>query len=202
VATLQDAAARVGAHRWMELALWRLLGGWAIATDDAAPAAVRFDIDAQHAAWRAEQWWDRLPVLAGIEREDLVRPASAGIAAVVDHLSGPSAPASTVGRAAAAYRVILPRLVVGYGQDRALLLPASDGPVVRTLGQVVADAAADWQAGEALVQSLLVDAAAVEDASTTVSSLELLASGPAQSGSRSFSAGAPSGRSGAVTGGS
>lgn len=195
--TLQQAGTRAGGHQWLEEAVWRLLGGWAATTGEAA-AAVLFDTHAQHAAWRARQWGARLPVLAGIERDGLVRPPSAGLSAVVERLGGEGAPGTvlpgtalsgtvspgtvfpgtvsprTVSRLAAAYRVLLPRLVAGYRREAGLLSPVSDAPALRTLAQVDSDAAGDWVAGETFLQGILVDGAAVNEAAATVAGLELL----------------------------
>ncbi len=174
--TLQATAARIGGHHWFEQSLWRLLGGWAPITDDPA-ASVLLDIHAQHAAWRAGQWWERLPVLAAIERDELIRPPSPALSVAVGHLEGNAGPRTTVGRLAAGYRFLLPRLLACYQDEAGELSVVSDGPARRTLAQVDVDAVADWRAGEALVQRLLVDRSAVEEVVTTVAALERLAIG-------------------------
>lgn len=172
MATLHEMAARAGAHRWSELALWQALGAWAPAAGD-PEATVLFDTHAQHAAWRAGQWWDRLPVLAVVDRDALVLPP-AGLEPVVAALGGLT---TTVARAAAVYRVVLPRIVTAYGGDRALTSPVADGAYRRTLDQVEADAAGDWRAGEHFAQLLLATPAAVDEAAATVAALERLALG-------------------------
>ena len=64
--TLDDTAALVGEYRWIEAALYRLLGEW---VGDMPIAAVQVHLDAQSMrhAWHAELWSDRLPVLAGAD---------------------------------------------------------------------------------------------------------------------------------------
>ena len=60
------AAALVGEYRWIENALYRLLGEW---VTDMPVAAVQVHLDGQSLrhAWHAELWADRLPVLAGAD---------------------------------------------------------------------------------------------------------------------------------------
>ena len=169
--TLHDTAGRLGAHQWSEQAVWTLLGRWAPSAGNAA-AAILLDTHAQHAAWRARQWWDRLPVLAAIERQALIRPPTPAMGAVVDRLEV-DPPEGTVAILATAYRVLLPRLVAGYAREAALLSTVSEGPARRTLAQVEADAATDWRAGEALLQDLLVGAGPVGEAAATVSAMEV-----------------------------
>lgn len=169
---LHATARRAGSHRWSELAVWHLLGGWA-PQSSAAAVIVALDVHSQHAAWRAGQWWDRLPVLAGVDRDALATPPGPGAAAVKAMGGGDrTAPRSDVARLAAAYRVLLPRLVTGYADDHRWAALVADGPHLRTLAQVAADASADWAEGEALLQSLLVTADDVADAAATVARLE------------------------------
>ena len=67
-------AALVGEYRWIEHALYRLLGAW---VDDMPIAAVKVHLDAQSMrhAWHAELWSDRLPVLAGADPDVLTAPS-------------------------------------------------------------------------------------------------------------------------------
>jgi hypothetical protein len=164
---LHDTAARSGGHCWIERRLFEVLGAWGVAVT--APAAkLALDRHSLHAAWRAEQWFDRLPVLAGIEREDLVVPPPGW-----DRLLGPAGAhaASAEGDAAVlavAYRVAMARLVTRYRDHRTRTSPVADGPVIRTLGHAGADARADWEEGEALVQAALGDRSALDAASEAV----------------------------------
>ena len=61
---LAVTAALVGEYRWIELALYTLLGRWVV---DVPLAAVQVHLDAQSMrhAWHAELWAERLPVLPG-----------------------------------------------------------------------------------------------------------------------------------------
>ena len=94
----------------MEGRLFEILGGWVASTDD-VDAKLLLDRHSQHHAWRADQWWDRLPVLADVDRPALVAAPSPGIGAVAEALA---ALAGDVPRLAGAYRVALPRLVAAY----------------------------------------------------------------------------------------
>ncbi|MDQ2754798.1 MAG: hypothetical protein M3R71_04530 [Actinomycetota bacterium] len=148
--------------------LFELLGGWVESVDDST-AKMLLDRHSQHHAWRASQWWDRLPVVASIDRETLVTPASPGLEAACVLLARTSEP---VDRLAGVYRVLVPRLLVSYRAHRVAASPASDAPVIRTLEHVTKDQADDWLEGEALVQRLMVTSAQVSDVALIVSRLE------------------------------
>jgi hypothetical protein len=167
--TLQQAAARAGGHCWVERRLFERLGGW-VAPSTSASAKLLLDSHAQHAAWRAEQWWVRLPVLASIDREALVAPPGHWAAA----LSDLSTEGRDGARLALAYRVWLPRLAVAYDHHLAATTPVADASVARTLRQVLADIRADWAEGEAVLQELIVTSADVSGAAATVAAGEAL----------------------------
>jgi hypothetical protein len=165
---LEEASRRAGGHRWKELRLFEILGGWVASTED-VDAKLLFDRHSQHHAWRAEQWWDRLPVLAGVDRGALVVAPSTGVGAAVAALAGLD---GTVARLAGAYRVALPRLVAAYHAHRLEASPVSDGAAIRTLDLLLLDVAADWREGEVLLQSRLTGAVEVDGAAAAVAALE------------------------------
>jgi hypothetical protein len=167
---LDEAARRAGGHRWIEARLFEILGGWVASTHD-VEAQLMFDRHSQHHAWRADQWWDRLPVLADVDRHELVAASSAGVAAVTVALTST---AGDVPRLAGAYRVAMPRLVAAYQEHRLAANPASDAAALRTLDIVLPDVIADWRDGEVLLQQLLSDEERVIVASDTVGRLERL----------------------------
>ena len=78
--TLDDAARLAGAHRWAEMRLFEVMGSWVAGTDD-VDAKLLFDRHSQHHAWRAGQWWERLPVSAGVDRDGLVVAPSPAVQA-------------------------------------------------------------------------------------------------------------------------
>jgi len=148
--TLEESARLAGGHRWVEARLFEVLGGWVPTTGETS-ARLLLDRHSQHCAWRAAQWWDRLPVLADVQREALCVPPSP---AVSDAIDGLRALEGTVARLAGAYRVALPRLWVAYDRHAAAA-EAADGSSGRTLSIVSADVAADWREGEAALQALI-----------------------------------------------
>jgi hypothetical protein len=175
---LDEAARLAGMHRWVELRLFEVFGSWVASTDD-LDAKLLFDRHSQHHAWRAQQWWDRLPVLADVDRDALVvapTPAAAASAAGLAAVEG------TVPRLAGAYRVALPRLAAAYHDYRSKASPVSDGAAIRLLGLLQPDVASDWREGEVLLQHRLVDAAAVVAAASVVARFEqmIVSSSPAR----------------------
>jgi len=166
--TLDGAARLAGGHRWVEARLFEILGGWVASTPD-VDAKLLFDRHSQHHAWRADQWWDRLPVLADVDREDFVVPPSPNVAAAAEDLAALDGVAA---RLAGAYRVALPRVAAAYHRHRRQANPASDSAAIRTLDLLLPDVARDWHEGEFLLQRLLVDDRTVDEVAGTVRSLE------------------------------
>jgi hypothetical protein len=180
--SLGTAAAVVGEYRWIENALYALLGEWVA---DMPVAAVKVHLDGQSLrhAWHAELWADRLPVLSGEDPAALTVPSAparalfatlTGVPVVTD-LPGSSWPPASdepagrpgaLPRLAGLYRVVLPRLVVTYDRHLRAASSATDRPVARALRLVLNDELEDWRAGEHLVQRLVTrphDVAAVHE---------------------------------------
>ncbi len=67
----------------------------------------------------------------------------------------PPAAGGTLLRLVGLARVVLPRLVAGYGLHLRRAAPVADGPVVRSLRLVMRDEIEAWQATETLVESLV-----------------------------------------------
>jgi hypothetical protein len=177
---LGSTAALVGQYRWIESALYRLLGEW---VTDMPITSVQVHLDGQSMrhAWHAELWAERLPVLDGVDPDGLTVPAppTAALFAALAGLALPSeAPGSSwppatdepsdrpgaLPRLAGLYRVVLPRLVTSYERHLRVAAPVTDGPVLRALRLVLHDEIDDWQAGERLVERLVTrphDVAAV-----------------------------------------
>ncbi|MHB1930690.1 MAG: hypothetical protein ACYDEN_04410 [Acidimicrobiales bacterium] len=161
---LSESAALVGGHCWIERRLFEVLGAWGAAAG--APAVViLLDRHSQHAAWRAAQWWDRLPVLTGVDREELVAPPAGWerlLGPAGSHLPAPDGDAAIL---AVLHRVGLARLLVRYGDHRRRATPVADGPVLRTIGHAALDVRADWEEGEAALQELIGDEATASSVS-------------------------------------
>lgn len=165
---LMEAAAWLGEMVWWERRSFEVLGGWTTDIDDAATKAM-VDRHAQHHSWRAGQLWDRLPVLAQVDRAELVEAPATATASMVGALARTTSP---VGRLAGAYRVALPRLAGAYRERLRTASPVSDGPIIRTLEMVVADVEADRREGEDRLHGLLATPAETFAAGYTVARLE------------------------------
>ena len=165
--SLEESARRAGAHQWAESRLFEILGGWVATTPEPAIRGM-LDRHSRHCAWRAAQWWDRLPLLADVERAALCT-APAGPAALADRLAELE---GTPARLAGAYRVALPRLWAAYERHYADADDVGDGSTRRTLGIVGRDLAADWHEGEAALQEALATRADVSAAAAAAKALE------------------------------
>ncbi len=166
---LEESARLAGSHAWMERRLFEILGGWVATTSEHA-AKLLFDRHSSHHAWRARQWWDRLPVLADTDRQALAGSAVPAMAPALEQLAGLD---TTVARLAGAYRFALPRLWSGYQSHVGSAGGPSDGSSLRTLQILLPDVTSDWQEGEALLQNLLAGRDEVLVASSTVEALEV-----------------------------
>ena len=152
-----ESAAVCGGHCWVERRLFEVLGAWG-ASAGSPRTVVLLDRHSQHAAWRAGQWWERLPVRAGIDREALVVAPpgwQAALGPAGDHLPAPDGDAALL---AVVHRVLLARLLARYRRHLERTAPVSDGPAIRTLGQVLADVRSDRDDGEAALIDRLDDA--------------------------------------------
>lgn len=167
-AGLEESARLAGSHCWSERRMFEILGTWVSSTTE-TEVKLMLDRHAQNHAWRAAQWWDRLPVLADVERDGLVRAPSAAAEKAMGLVEEA---VDTVARLAGAYRFAIPRMFAAYGQHRAVANPVSDGSALRTLNLAGPDLASDWAEGEIALQGLLISAADAERASGTVSRLE------------------------------
>jgi hypothetical protein len=168
------AAETIGHHVWFERRGFEILGSW---TPELADGAVKAMVDrhAQHCAWRAGQLWERLPVLAQVDRDELVRAPPTPAVAMVEALGRLTAP---VGRVAGAYRVAFPRLAARYRRHLERTSPVSDSPTIRTLEKVLTDVEADWREGEAALECLVTTPNGAYDAGYTVARLEAILAGP------------------------
>jgi hypothetical protein len=178
---LAESSARLGAFCWTERRLFEALGA-AVAMLSRPEGKLMVDRHSGHAAWRGQQWWERLPVLALVDRSELVAPESPGVAALYHRLhfaeakedDGAGGRLGEVGLLAGLYRVALPRLGAAYAAYRNLTSPVSDAPTRRTLSQVEADLEVDRAQGESFVHSLLTCETAIDEAAGAVAQLERL----------------------------
>lgn len=169
--TLQDQARLVGGYQWVERRLFEVLGAW-VGSEPVAEAQMLYDVYSQQHAWHAELLAERLPVLDSLDPATLTVPPDAEVDRALGLLAGTvpgqgdgaggeaaprvMAPAGgTLLRLVGLGRVVLPRLVAGYNLHLRRLSSVADAPVGRCLRLVRRDELEQWQAIEAMTQSLL-----------------------------------------------
>jgi len=150
-APLAESAERLGHYAWVEARLFEILGGWVPEVPE-LDAKLLLGSQSHHHAWHAELWVRRLPVLAGIDHDDLTVAANDELTAFMHELAEP---VTSVEKLAGVYRVMLPHLVATYGAHLERTSMVTDAPTVRALNLVLADETEDWRQGELVVQSLL-----------------------------------------------
>jgi len=177
--SLDTHARLVGAYQWIERRLFEVLGLWVV-SEPVAEARIMFDLFSQQHAWHAELFAERLPALDQVDPDTLTVPPSVEVDRVLSALAGevslgasgdrpepepavflaprPGAgiPAGgTLLRMVGLGRVVLARLVAGYGLHLQRASTVADAPVRRCLRLVLHDEIEQWQAVEALTQALL-----------------------------------------------
>jgi hypothetical protein len=132
----------------LEQRLFELLGSWVPSVPEPEVKMLLRIHSFQH-AWHAELWADLLPV--GEDPQEAAGGLRPGVAVVLDVLTQST---DTVDRLVAAYRGLLPSLVMTYGRARDGLEEASDGPHRRVLERIVFDDAEACGAAEGLLTRL------------------------------------------------
>lgn len=168
--TLEQAAVRHGAYRWVEQRLFELTGAWSAAPGLADGARIAcFEASAQH-AWHAELWDARLPVLSGVDPEEMARPVGPAVAPLLESLE----PGAWEGDEEAAgrrflvglSRVVLPLLLGSYRRFGEGLVAVADGPAIRALTLVVRDEEEELASMSAAADELLGEPEAAQEAAT------------------------------------
>lgn len=151
VEPLAEAAQCLGHYAWVEARLFEILGGW---VQDVPELEAKLLVGSQshHHAWHAELWGRRLPVLSGIDPDDLVVAANDDLIVFMHALAGP---VTTVEKLTGLYRVLLPHLAATYAAHLDHASTVSEAPTIRALKLVLADETEDRLQGETLVVSLL-----------------------------------------------
>ena len=166
---LDATAALVGEYRWIEHALYGLLGEWVDRHAHRRRAGP--PRRPEHAPRLARRAVGRAPAGPGRgrpRRADRARrrrppPLFAALSGTAPPTEGPGSawppageavrPPGALPRLAGLYRVVLPRLVTTYERHLRVVSPVTDGPVARALRLVLNDEIEDWQAGERLVRA-------------------------------------------------
>jgi hypothetical protein len=150
--TALGLAARLGAYCWAEQRLFTLLGGWItqVPEPDVKLAVAQH---ADHAAWRAQRWYELLPTAP--PGADALVVAPAGVAPALDTMADlADAPDRTVEKLAVAYRVVFPRLAAALRAHLDWSPAVSEPAVGRVLAIALDDVVADWAAGERLLEAV------------------------------------------------
>jgi len=167
-----ETARRVARYQWIEERLFELLGAWTVVVPEPEAKIVLGPHAARHAE-HAEAWARCRPDVreagpAGAE------PPGATVEAAFDALRDLDGPGRTIERLAGVYGVVLPELLDAYRAHLGRAVAVSDGPVIRVLERVVAEEIRERAEGEAVLQSLLVDADAIERAARQRTALAAL----------------------------
>ncbi|HVA03911.1 MAG TPA: hypothetical protein VMU64_09185 [Acidimicrobiales bacterium] len=170
-----DALGRlVGSYQWVEHQLFEILGSW-VASEPVPEAQMVFDVFSQQHAWHAELFADRLPALDFVDADALMVAPSPEVDRMLAVMAGADPdgdrdadgsavsrggtldiPArGTLPRLVGIGRVVLARLVTGYTLHLRRVSPVADAPMTRCLRLVLRDEIEEWQALEALTQTLL-----------------------------------------------
>jgi len=164
--SLDGLARVVGAYCWLERRLFDLVGSW-VASESVADAQLMFDVYSQQHAWHGELFEERLPALDSVDRAALIMAPDAAVDRMLSSLAGggpagsdaaghpPSPAGGTLLRLVGLGRVVLPRLVAGYATGLRRVGAVSEAPVRRCLQLVLRDEVEEWQAFEALTETLL-----------------------------------------------
>lgn len=150
--TLEETARRLGHYTWAEMRTFEVVGGWTSSIDEPGIKA-RLAIHANQHAWHAELWDRRFPELRDMDPGDFVKPVNGSLVAFFDALAASEV---TADRVVGLGRVLLPHLVATYTFHRNRASEISDGPVIRSLGFVLADDK-DQLADTALMLGTLLD---------------------------------------------
>jgi hypothetical protein len=141
--TIDELAERCGHYCWVEHRLFELAGAWA--SEDGEPALRVFlsAFSRQHGLL-ATEWYERLPVRAGVDRSALVVPPPGPLEGVLDVLG---AEPDLNARVAGLSGVVLPQLIAAYEGHLARASPVSEGPVMAVLRHARLVAARDLGPG-------------------------------------------------------
>jgi hypothetical protein len=132
---LLATAAQLGAYSWVEAQISSMLGSWVIGQAEPADKVDFHARSAQH-RWHSELFFERLPVLAVLTPEDLVRPPNEEFESF---LSLVKATRSHSDQLVGLDLVLLPYLLGIYRQELATLSDVADGSTKQCLSLVIAD---------------------------------------------------------------
>jgi hypothetical protein len=153
--TIAQLADRVGAYCWMERCLFTAMGRWAVegGAEDGigAEATVFLATAARRHGALAEQWRDRLPVRAGVDRASLMAPPPGPLAEALARVAAEPSPLARVGALA---DVVLPRVLDTYEAHLTSGRAVAEGPVLAVLEGARLEGSMEVAVGQSLVQRL------------------------------------------------
>jgi len=152
--------------------LFEILGFWA-GQADRSDIAVSLATASRHMGWHADDLAGLEPdsVLLAAETEDSEPDAepSSPIDAALDAIR---ATPGSIERLAIAHRVLLGRLAAGCVAVERMTASHADAPLARVIGFIQSDLRRDRDEGEALIERLISDVAAVERVGAAVTDAE------------------------------
>jgi hypothetical protein len=136
----------------MESQLFSLLGAWVAPIPELDAKALVAE-HAEHAAWRAQRWFEVVPAPGTDPGTGVAAPE--GASAIVELSASLGAGEDrTVEKLAVVYRVLLPRLLAAYTAHLDWSPVVSEGAVRRLLVIAAGDVSADLAHGERLLQAV------------------------------------------------
>ena len=130
----------------------RILGGWLALTPE-VDAKLLFGRHVWDCAQHADLWGRRLPELRSKAQES--EPANADVVAAFDLIETAEAPAQTVERITAIYRVVKPHLATVYERHLAVANPVYEPPTRRILARCIDEERRHAAAGAVVLDRLL-----------------------------------------------
>jgi hypothetical protein len=131
--------------------MMRVLGGW-IALTPELPAKLLFGRHVWDCAQHADLWGRRLPELRAPAQES--EPAGPAVVALLDLIETVEAPAQTVERVTAIYRVLKPHLATVYERHLAVANPVYEPPTRRILDRLIEEERRHAAAGTIVLHRL------------------------------------------------
>jgi hypothetical protein len=162
--TLDEAAARAGAFRWLEMRRFEILGAWvpSVAEPEVKLLLARHSV---HHGWHAELLAGCLPATKDHDPDRSTAPPSSGVGDLLGELAGAS---GTLERLVAVYQVLGPEQLAVYDRFLDAANPASDAALRRVVRIVVQDQVDHVTEGLVAVETL---AATVDGGVDTVAAL-------------------------------
>lgn len=170
--TIEGSARRLGALRWVELELHRLLGGW---VQRCAEPSVKLAIAefSEHHGWHGELLEARMPTVRALSPSAQTVGAPGAIA-LVEALERLGDEVSDAQRLALYVRCVIPQLVDAYDTLRADCGPVADAPALRTIRFIRDDLVGDFWAGSSRVLGVLTDVNEIAAVGVLGGSLEMI----------------------------